>query len=436
MHVDPPRRPARATSVTGTSAGGASADPRRVLLITETFPFSQGREETFLDPEMRAVERLPALTDGRLEIIVAPLRNLGRRTGYLPAQVRVDERVATAGTRHLGRDLPRLARAVPLREVVARVWRRQSLRPLRPWLADYRRVALGVAAIAADTPLSLAYTYWFNGATSALLDGLGHPGWPSDVVTRAHGVDLYEERQWHPRRRYDVQHLSRMFPASRAGGDELRRIGAPQDRVDPRYLGVEPLPQLAVRGRDPDRLRIASCAYMDPVKRIPDVAEAVIALARLQAPSPVDWEHFGDGPDSSMVRAVVMQASVENLRVQLHGDTDNASVRRQLHAGGFAAFVNLSASEGGVPLGVVEAAEAGIPFVATAVGGNLELDAREAGEVVPVGAAPEAVAAVIASVAARAEVAGRAARLMFEERLDATRTQRQFWDDLVSLVGI
>jgi colanic acid/amylovoran biosynthesis glycosyltransferase len=97
----------------------------------------------------------------------------------------------------------------------------------------------------------------------------------------------------------------------------------------------------------------------------------IAALARaLAKQGEVVWHHFGTGRDPDAMRAVAER--VDGLTVVLHGDTPNARIQQFYRDTDVTFFVNMSLSEG-VPASIMEAMNADIPVIATAVGGTPEI---------------------------------------------------------------
>ena len=191
-------------------------------------------------------------------------------------------------------------------------------------------------------------------------------------VSRAHGMDLYEERsesQYLPMRRFNLRVLDRVYPVSKDGAEYLsRKIPEYADKIQVSYLGTRdsgtgPSP-LANSGR----LRVLSCSNMFAIKRIDRIVDSL-----RRAEVAVEWVHIGEGP----LREELEQYANDRLRGSLCswafvGSLSNAEVHRHLARESYDMFVNLSDGEG-VPVSIMEALSFGVPVIATDVGGTSEV---------------------------------------------------------------
>jgi glycosyltransferase involved in cell wall biosynthesis len=135
--------------------------------------------------------------------------------------------------------------------------------------------------------------------------------------------------------------------------------------------------RLAIRdemGVTEDHFLVATIARLDPVK---DLATLIRATAALGARTPATLLVIGDGPERRALEDVVVHLGAESC-VRFLGHRDDA--RRWL--AGCDAYANSSISEG-ISLTILEAMAAGLPVVATDVGGTSEVVDRSCGRLVP-----------------------------------------------------
>jgi len=264
-----------------------------------------------------------------------------------------------------------------------RVWRWAAV-ALVTWRWARRRFPPGA-------PLLLA-TYGRGGSTLALAR-LAAQRPRTAALTRVHGHDLYESR-WRPPFQpwvavYDA--LALVLPISRHGADHLRAHGVAADRIGLARLGTEAAPQ--ARASADGALHTVSCSWMLPVKRVPLIARAMVQLARRHADRVIHWTHFGAGHDLPAVQAALRDAP-PNLRQHLPGQVSHAQVLAHYASEPVDLFVLLSASEG-LPVSIQEAASAGIPVLATDVGGVAEIVGPDNGQLL---AADPTLADVVAAL--------------------------------------
>lgn len=135
------------------------------------------------------------------------------------------------------------------------------------------------------------------------------------------------------------------------------------------------------RASDDGVLRIVSCSWLLPLKRVPLTAAALVAVARAHPGRAIRWTHFGGGPELPAVQAALRDAP-PNLHAQLPGQVDPARVLAHYAAEPVDLFVLLSQAEG-LPVSIQEAVAAGIPVLATDVGGVAEIVGPDNGQLLP-----------------------------------------------------
>lgn len=221
---------------------------------------------------------------------------------------------------------------------------------------------------------------------------------------------------------------SRMYAVSAELGTYLEAEGL--SPVNVIYNGIEPGPPTnaaaAARlrselGASPETLIVGTIARLDPVKDLGTLLRAVGLVSRERQ---ILLLIVGDGPERAALEALARELAVESS-VKFLGKRDDA--REWLWA--CDAYVNSSISEG-VSLTILEAMAAGLPVVATSVGGTPEVVTSACGTLVPA-RSPERLAEAIRAIdrdrdGARAK--GRAARARVESVFSLDRMVRDYAD--------
>ena len=351
---------------------------RELWLFTTRFP--QGITEAFLENE------LPVVAPHFDRVRVFPLlKDEGTRP--LPPNVDVthlfDDPFKPADAiemlRH-ARLLKDLLVSVRRSAPSAEVWTRHRRRVISRSRQALHRMSVVRDRLTSDYDPQhvVLYAYWTADWASVLglwklLDPRIH------FVSRMHGFDLFAERimdDWPPFRSFHLRQLDQVHVASQAGVDYLRG-NYPEHagkfllaRLGTRDHGLAPWAPSGV-------LRIVSCSNLVELKRVHLLAEA---LANVNGP--VEWTHFGDGPERERIEQAIMGLP-SNVKARMMGAVPNADLIAWYRANPVDLFVHLSSTEGGVPVALQEAASFGIPLLACDAGGVKEIVSDRTGLLLP-----------------------------------------------------
>lgn len=398
-------------------------------MFTEAYPFAS--KALWKGQELRA------LCEVFDDVCVAPLHQMQRDPSLdLPEGVRILPPVFPIGVarrsiwgRILGlvnRRLPdHVARMEPARHMtdVRRFWQTvyqiEEVLQSPAWRQD----------VAPRLDGSTLYFFWGRGYAAVIpyLSRSQH----AKTLVRLHRWDLYPDQNdgYIPFQRRIVESAAAVVPISRDGVDVLARLYPAQvDKLRCLRLGTE------VNGlstsSDDGVFRIVSCAYANPVKRLHLIAEALHGID-----FPVRWTHLGDGPEMARVRQAC-EGLPAHIEVDLMGAVPPTKVASFYRDQSVDLFINVSASEG-IPVSIMEAMAAGIPTLATNVGGSGEIVDGETGRLLAPDVTAEALAAAIASMRSMPEparLAMRAAcRQLVEREYDMARNARAVAQALLAL---
>jgi glycosyltransferase involved in cell wall biosynthesis len=200
------------------------------------------------------------------------------------------------------------------------------------------------------------------------------------VAMGFHAFDLYDDRAgagFFPLRREIFEACDILAPCSDFGTEYLRqRHPALCDRITTKRLGVRDFGVSAPGRVGP--LHLVSCALLQPHKRIDLLIDA---LAEVRAP--FRWTHIGGGDALPRLQALAREKlGSRGVAFEMVGQMEASDVRRYMQAKKGHALISVSASEG-VPVTIMEALSAGMPVIATDVGGCRELVDSDVGVLLP-----------------------------------------------------
>lgn len=223
---------------------------------------------------------------------------------------------------------------------------------------------------------TVIYSYWanFNILSSLLLKDK----MPELIfVTRAHGNDLYEERQkgnYLPFRNYIYKNVDFIFTISDQGKNYLvNRYGSLVDyKIETSRLGVNKFmreKEFNVPKKE-DELFIVSCSYLRPIKRIDLLIKELAQVDDIK----IKWHHIGDGEllEELNKLAEIYLKPKQNIDYKFLGYKNNSEIYKYYFENDIDLFINVSESEG-IPVTFMEAQSFGIPIIATNVGGVSEI---------------------------------------------------------------
>ncbi|AXE39994.1 glycosyltransferase [Acidipropionibacterium virtanenii] len=353
-------------------------DPRTLFLLTNVYPLSKGEE--FIENEIEHLAR----RFSRVIIVATQTLPGDVITRSVPDNVEV----ITAGKpRPSGRAMiPSVAAG--LRKLPLAVFSQSTVRHPSAIAVDAlfeQRARASADELLGKLPaLNLQpgshvviYSFWFHTTARVgmlLAADLRARGVVVDrLVSRAHGYDLYENRNRFghlPERRLLLDAYDAVRPVSAQGTRALHASWPGfADEVATCHLGTVDPGRAAKCSREP--FHIISCAFLIPVKRMTRMPAILAELRRRGVDA--RWTHLGDGPDTEMaaLREAVHVAGVDDS-TQLLGHIPNADIIETECSLSPSCLINLSSSEG-LPVSMMEAASLGIPLIGTDVGGVSEI---------------------------------------------------------------
>jgi colanic acid/amylovoran biosynthesis glycosyltransferase len=348
-----------------------------LILFSLSYPSNSGGEKSFLQHELKYLLQ-------SFKTYIIPLTNYGAKEN-LPDTIILEERlseyISSQQTNHfLKQILCALISAWFYKEFI-----NKPLLVIHPrrivWLIKFNSKALFIynwmQKFIKENKLGneriILYTYWFNEVTTAA-------AWISKenanyrVITRAHGVDIYEEeyRGYLPYRKLTLSQINSVCLVSRHAHTYITEK---YPKFKSKYtlfgLGIKDKGIITPKSVD-GNIRIVSCSGIIPIKRVELLLDGLIEFAgkynRL-----IYWYHIGDGPLKLKMLEKIKMISVPNLKCQLLGNIDNEDVLNFYKSNPVDLFITTSSTEGGRPVSIQEAQCFGIPVIGPSVGGIPEI---------------------------------------------------------------
>jgi glycosyltransferase involved in cell wall biosynthesis len=375
------------------------AEKIELLVVTNNFPFfGKGGEVTFVTPEMSR------LLDAEAEITVAPLFPEGKKVFDDP-RLKIDLTLARLFNASRWRFVlfgifcfsVSSARTLYLKEFYSalRLWGAIGAAKSLWWACQALLVERWLLRKFAQRKNTIfVYTFWNTAVTVGCVVAKNNCHLLK-VISRVHGYDLYPSRSnppYIPFREWLYKKIDMVLPIARAGFMFLRKSNVAEEKLFLSYLGTEEPNFLAERSRD-DVMRVTSCSFVVPVKRVRLVLEVLCVLAKKFPKKEFDWTHIGDGALFDDLKSVSLHAP-PNLKVNLIGYLPNVQVLEFYRNNPVDLFLHLSESEG-LPVSMMEVASVGIPIFATDVGGVGEIVTGNSGRLFHLDLSPTEIASIL-----------------------------------------
>lgn len=279
------------------------------------------------------------------------------------------------------------------------------------------------------------YSYWLTPSATAL--AMLKESFPEiKAVSRVHGGDLYLERHqpaYLPYQGKVIGTLSQVYSISENGKEYLTNLyPIAETKVSISRLGTKNEQAFSGKNEKPAALKLISCSYLKPVKRIHLLVEAL-----QNANIPIEWTHIGDGPERGKIEELAGRLP-ENIKVNFLGNLSNQEVIRNYERNPYDLFINVSESEG-IPVTIMEAFSFGIPTAATNVGGTSELVNEENGYLLPKDFKPEQLTRILeqfyqSSLEGQNKKA-QAAYATWDQKYNATKNYKTFAEMLKGVLN-
>lgn len=413
---------------------------KRLLLITHGYPFGES-ERGFLREEAKV------LAD-QFDLVIMALDNPDKLIYPADGIIHIERyRYSSFRKTRAYRALPHVFGMQSLREAWAMAKANNFVNPVGNLrhILYYRfnvwEMEQQIERLVRLKKIDMIYTYWCNECSVAAIN-LKKKFPHLKVVTRFHGMDLYQERaadNWQPFRKDIARYADGLCFACRYGRDYFQSHWGTQyaDKMHLWYLGSTD------RGMTDapvtETLRIVSCSNVIPLKRIDLIIDG---LSQLPDMVQVCWHHFGAGASQEELENLAKERFCDrmNIRWKFCGFVPNAQLTEEYRKIKPNLFITTSSTEGGAPVSIQEAFSMGIPAIGTPVGGipDLIIDGQT-GFLLPEQPVASDVADAIAKYAALPDEEKKnmaeAARKLWKENFDAKENALRFTAYLRNLIS-
>jgi colanic acid/amylovoran biosynthesis glycosyltransferase len=283
---------------------------------------------------------------------------------------------------------------------------------------------------------TIFYSYWLLSPALAL-GSLKQGGYILYQVSRAHGIDLYNQRGdyilnfFKP---YIFQNLNKLFCVSEFGMKYLSEMYTNySDKFTVSRLGT--FNKTIISTNIPESLEIVSCSFLTPVKRIDLLIKGLENFQKIFPAIRIKWTHVGAGPLFDSLNNLAGQ-KLKPGTFTFTGTLSIPEIYDLYTTKTYACLVNVSASEG-LPVSIMEAQSFGIPVIATAVGGTPEIVNDENGHLLAADPNPNEIASAICDVVINEkkwEKKRMLSRKNWEKKFDAEKNYLAFSHELLSIL--
>lgn len=315
---------------------------------------------------------------------------------------------------------------------------------IKHWWSIFKIQIVALAQARALQPLlqrfsvenSVFYSYWHDEKTLALAL-FKHIIPKAKCVARAHRWDIYADFHsvpYLPFKNFIFSKLDKTYSISQNGKDYFeQKYSASQGKVAVSRLGRFNNRTPLFTKSNTEEIVLCTCSRISYEKRLLLMVDIMAVLAQTM---PLKWIHFGDGPMRKKVERYA-KTKLKPSQVKFKGLVPTNEILDFYATNYVDVFVNVSSSEG-IPVSIMEAISAGIPTVATAVGGTPEIVCNETGYLLDAVFDPKDAAKVISKYislpAATQEEKRKSAYSFWKENYEAGKNYSAFVGELKSIM--
>ena len=234
----------------------------------------------------------------------------------------------------------------------------------------YKKIEKKLNELSIDTSDPIVFYSYRVGFSSLACCKLKKIYYKSKVVSRAHAQDIFEFRNkdyYLPYRSYVYNNLNEIYCISNDGMNYLsNNYKELKNKLFIYRLGTK---NISInKNINNKKFIILTCSRIVKIKRLHILAETLKNIKDID----ITWVHYGDG-DSDYLRFIkeILKKCGPNIKVKFKGFVNNDDYLKKISIEPYSVFINISESEG-LPVSIMEAESAGLPIIATDVGGTSE----------------------------------------------------------------
>ncbi len=279
---------------------------------------------------------------------------------------------------------------------------------------------------------AILYSYWFSYTAlgMALAKEDNDVIQKSTLISRGHGYDVFSDARniYIPHRNFTLSMIDALYPVSDAGTNYLSMLYPEHSaKITTRRLGIKPIRPCS-RELEQRTISFVSCSSVIKLKRVDLIMSMIKQFSENHKNMEVTWTHFGGGAMFSQVKQACENIPA-NMKVNLNGFTNSNEIHKLYSEKGYDIFINLSTTEG-IPVSIMEAISAGIPVIATDVGGNCEIVGAETGKLVPLNVKYEDFNAAVDYIIANHGTLKISATKFFNSSYNADKNYTEFYREI------
>jgi glycosyltransferase involved in cell wall biosynthesis len=349
-----------------------------LFIITGSFPYDHSKEDTFINPEIQFYLKYFD------KIIFCPSHKNEKKYELLDGLEYTDSLAEFKENMYLinllfSRDIRILIRQIFYNFLKLNFLNLSFIKYVTSYFLQAKKTQKWLnyyLSQFADYDITI-YTYWCDHNTlGASLTRKNNRS--IKVVSRAHNVDLYEERnpfEIIPFRHFVLENINTLIPISNSGLLYLRT-------KYPNFAKDKYFSRLGINGtnkinntldNDSGVLTVVSCSNVIKLKRVDLIFRSLLHFS-CNNNVIIKWHHFGDGNELNNLKEIIYKENIniDKLIIDLHGSVDVIQILNFYKEKKVDLFINLSTHEG-IPVSIMECQSFGIPVIATNVGGVSEI---------------------------------------------------------------